>query len=125
MKKISKLAPLTFFAPFFAFAQAGPASFDGIGAAIANFTIFLNERIVPFIFALAFLVFIWGMFKTFILGGSDEEKQKEGKQLMLWAIIGFVVMVSLWGIVNIFANGLGFQGQSIQAIPNLPVYNIQ
>lgn len=123
MKKISKLAPLTFFAPFFAFAQTAPAAFGGIGTAIANFTTFLNERVVPFIFALAFLVFIWGMFKTFILGGSDEDKQKEGKQLMMWAIIGFVVMVSLWGIVNIFANGLGLQGQNIQQIPNLPINN--
>ena len=123
MKKLSKIAPFTFFVPFLAFAQTSPAAFGGVGTAIANFTTFLNERIVPFIFAIAFIVFLWGMFTTFIIGGSNEEKQKEGKQLMLWAIIGFVIMVSLWGIVNIFANGLGFQGQNIQAIPNLPVNN--
>lgn len=81
---------------------------------------FMNGVLVPFVFALAFLVFIWGMFKAFILGGSDEAKQSEGKALMFYAIIGFVVMVSLWGIVNLVAEGFGLSGEGVQNIPNLP-----
>jgi hypothetical protein len=76
--------------------------------------------LVPGIFAIAFLSFIWGMAQTFILGGSDEEKQKQGKSLMIYSIAGFVIMVSLWGIVNLVAKSFGFQGQNVGDIPNLP-----
>lgn len=120
MKKfISGLIPAAAsFAPMLAFAQVG--NLIGIRAFIANIMDFLNGVLVPAIFAIAFIVFLWGMFKTFILGGSDSDKQQEGKQLMMYAIAGFVIMVSLWGIVNLVARGFGFQGQQIQDIPNLP-----
>jgi len=85
---------------------------------------FINSTLIPLVFAIALLIFIWGIFKFFILGGSDEETRKEGKQLMLWAIIGFVVMVSVFGIVNLIAGGLGFSDdENIQNIPNVPTNN--
>ena len=93
-----------------------------IGDIFKNLITFMNSVLVPFVFALAFLVFIWGMFKAFILGGSDEAKQSEGKALMFYAIIGFVVMVSLWGIVNLLAEGFGLTGNTINdKVPTLPV----
>ena len=61
--------------------------------------VLVNGSIVPLIYALAFLVFIIGMVRFFFLGG--EEGREKGKQLMLWGIIGFVVMFSVWGIVNL------------------------
>ena len=94
-----------------------------IGQTFQAIIAFMNGVLVPFVFALAFLVFIWGMFKAFILGGSDEAKQSEGKALMFYAIIGFVVMVSLWGIVNLLAGGFGLTDQGIQTMPDLPTGN--
>ncbi len=118
MKILSRLLPFTFFAPFFAFAAG---ELQGAKTFIDNIIIFMNNTLVPAIFALAFLVFLWGMFKTFILGGHDEEKQGEGKSLMMYAIIGFVVMVSLWGIVNLLARGFGFENDTIDKnLPELP-----
>ena len=117
MKTLLKFLPLTAFAPVFAFAAGDLTS---VRTFLDNIVSFMNGTLVPLIFALAFLMFLWGMFKTFILGGSDEDKQKEGKDLMLYAIIGFVVMVSLWGIVNLVAEGFGFSGENIQNIPDLP-----
>jgi hypothetical protein len=118
MKTVSKLLALALFAPVFALAagELGP-----ISDFIKNIIAFMNNTLVPAIFALAFLMFLWGMFKTFILGGGNEEKQEEGKKLMMYSIAGFVIMVSLWGIVNLVARGFGFSGQEIQNIPNLPV----
>jgi hypothetical protein len=60
-----------------------------------------NTVVVPLVFALAFIVFIWGVFQAFILGGNNEEKRKEGAKFVLWALIGFVVMISVWGLVNL------------------------
>ena len=49
--------------------------------------------LIPMVFALSLLIFIWGMFKFFILGGANDEDRAKGKQLIIWAIIGFVLMV--------------------------------
>ncbi len=118
MKILSRLLPFTLFAPLFAFAQVG--NFQGMKIFLDNLIQFMNDTLVPGIFALAFLVFLWGMFKTFILGGHDEEKQGEGKQLMMYAIAGFVIMLSLWGVVNLIANGFGLREGNLNNIPNLP-----
>jgi hypothetical protein len=68
----------------------------------------INNIIVPVLFAVAFIVFLWGAFKTFILGANSEEVQSEGKSLMLWGLIGFFVMVSIWGLVNILTGTISF-----------------
>jgi hypothetical protein len=120
MKFLAKVAPVLLLTPMVVFGAGELSEIDGF---LDNIVSFMNGTLVPFIFALAFLVFLWGMFKTFILGGSDPDKQEEGKQLMMYAIAGFVVMVSLWGIVNLVAKGFGFQNDSIQNIPNLPTSN--
>jgi uncharacterized membrane protein len=121
MKKIgaSILATLTTLLPVVALAQFGE-----ITTFVGKISTFINSTLIPLVFGIALLMFIWGVFKTLILGGSDAEKREEGQQLMMWAIIGFVVMVSVWGIVNMIANGLGFSSNdSIQNIPNVPTNN--
>ncbi len=121
MKKIgsSMLASLTAFLPMVAF--AAQANFGEVGGFIGTIMAFINSTLIPLVFALALLMFIWGMFQFFIMGGSDEGSQEKGKSLMLYAIAGFVLMVSIWGIVNMLANGLGFSGnESLQHIPNVP-----
>ncbi|HRH24144.1 MAG TPA: pilin [Candidatus Paceibacterota bacterium] len=78
---------------------------------------FINHVLVPFIFAIAFIVFIWGIFQYFIAGGADEEKRKEGKKLALYGFIGFFLMISIWGIVNLLVNSTGFDNKSRPALP--------
>jgi len=68
----------------------------------------INNVLVPVLFAVAFIVFLWGAFYTFILGASSEEVKEKGKNLMLWGLIGFFVMVSIWGLVNILTGTVSF-----------------
>jgi hypothetical protein len=119
---LATLTLLALVAPMFAFAQA-PGELTPVRDFLVRIVTFINGTLVPLVFALAFLVFIWGMFKTFILGGSDPGKQEEGKQLMLYAIVGFVIMVSLWGIVNLLADGFGFRQANIGTIPDVDLTN--
>lgn len=127
MKKIGA-SVFSFFVlalPFVTMAQEDDAGdFGEISTFIGKISTFINGTLIPLIFGIALLVFLWGIFKYFILGGGDDGKREEGKQLMLYAIIGFVVMVSVFGIVNMIANGLGFSGEdTIQNIPNVPSSN--
>ena len=117
MKTFLKLIPLTAFVPGLALAFG---EFTGAQTMFTGFTTIINTVLVPLVFALAFLMFLWGMFKTFILGGSDEGKQTEGKQLMMYAIIGFVVMVALWGIVNLLLGEFGLTAGGTVTLPQSP-----
>ncbi len=70
----------------------------------------INGILVPVLFAVAFIVFLWGAFDTFILGANSEEVKEKGKNLMLWGLIGFFVMVSVWGLVNILTGTVSLTG---------------
>jgi len=105
-------------------ALAAPsAGFGDIGKTAEILVNFINSTLVPLVFAIAFLLFLWGIFKYFIWGGGDEAKREEGKQLMLWAIIAFVVMISVWGIVKLISTGLGINDENIQYVPDVPTGN--
>ncbi|MEO6536292.1 MAG: hypothetical protein ABIT47_01235 [Candidatus Paceibacterota bacterium] len=96
MKKIA-YSGLAFLVPVIAFAQ----TYNNVQDLAAFAINLINNVAVPLIFALAFLVFIWGVFQYFIAGAGNEEKRDTGKQFMLYGIIGFFVMISVWGLVRI------------------------
>lgn len=102
--------------PLITFAAA-VNNLSDVGAFIINV---INNILVPVIFAIAFIVFVWGAFQTFILGGGEEAKEK-GKNLMLWGLIGFFVMVSVWGLVNILTGTVSFGNNSSVNAPKAGV----
>src|SRR5581483_4051509 len=95
--------------PLVSFAATPINDLTGVG----NFIIsFINNIIVPVLFAIAFIVFLWGAFQTFIIGATSEEVKEKGKNLMLWGLIGFFVMVSVWGLVNILTGTISFSNNN-------------
>ena len=61
--------------------------------------------ILPLLVGLAVVVFVYGVLTTMLSEGG--EKKEEGKQFMLWGIIGIFVMVSVWGLVNVLKETFG------------------
>ncbi|HEY4489490.1 MAG TPA: pilin [Candidatus Paceibacterota bacterium] len=96
------------------FAQQRVDSVQDAGSFVTNI---ISDVAVPVIFALAFIVFIWGIFLYFIAGGHDEEKRKSGKQLMLWGILGFFIMISVWGLVNILVGSVNLDNEGPSDLP--------
>lgn len=77
-----------------------------IGSSDTGIVGIINTVIVPVIFALAFLVFIWGLFK-FVRDAGDDTKRAEGRQFILWGLLGLVLLFSVWGFVNLLLSTLG------------------
>jgi len=92
---------LLLFFPVALFAQPSP-NLSYLTNFLIQFEGFLNN-LVFVIMALATIFFLWGMM-VFILNAGSEEKRSEGKKKMLWGIIILVVMVSIWGIVNLLSS---------------------
>ena len=100
MRYISVLLLLV--VPFLAAAQA-PTDIQGFGRAIIGF---LNGTLVQFFFALALLIFIYNVIRYFIVDKDSYDKKEKARRYMIWSITGFVLMVTVWGIVNMFVTGL-------------------
>ena len=83
----------------------------------------VNDVIVPVLFAIAFIVFLYGIAKAYFFSGGSEDAVSKGHRLILWGIIAFVVMISLWGMVNVVANTLGLAGYGAPILPMSPVYH--
>jgi NADH:ubiquinone oxidoreductase subunit 2 (subunit N) len=120
MKKLlAQIATIVtaFTLPALAFAQAITSIQSG-GDFIINI---INTIAVPVLFAIAFIVFIFGIFQYFILSKGNEEKQGEARSLMLYGLIGFFLMVSVWGLVNILIGTFNLQSN----VPNYPSAPLQ
>lgn len=80
-------------------------------------TCFIQKSIIPLLFALAVLVFIYGVvdfIRASANGDSDTGKKKE---FMVWGIVALAVMTGVWGLVGIITNTFGIGN----VIPQLPV----
>ncbi len=76
--------------------------FDSIGNIFNWASCTLVKSIIPFLITLAVVSFIWGIIQYF-LNPDNEEKRKQGKTFLLWGLIALFVMISVWGLVNIFS----------------------
>lgn len=74
---------------------------------------------VPVLIAIAFITFLWGVYKYFILGAADEKARTDGRQFVLWGIIGLVIIFSVWTLVNIVSGTLGFPTGGLAPRPPL------
>lgn len=111
MKKIGYLAASAGSLMLPALASAQIADTAGGGGAfetlLKNILEFTNATLIPFIIGIGFLVFVWGMFKYFIAGGANDDAKEQGKSLMIYATLGFVLIIVFWGIVNLLADSTG------------------
>ncbi|KKU15672.1 MAG: hypothetical protein UX24_C0032G0010 [Candidatus Giovannonibacteria bacterium GW2011_GWB1_45_9b] len=56
------------------------------------------QPIVLLLFALATILFLWGVVE-FLINRDNEEERDKGKRHMLWGIVGLVIMFSVNGIL--------------------------
>ncbi len=113
---------LMLFIPIATFAQiADQADGGAFQDLLINIVVFINEILIPFIIAIGFLFFVWGMFWYFIMGGADEEKKVKGKSLMINAVIGFIVIIVFFGAINLLTGSTGLQGETLKNVPKVNI----
>ena len=87
---------------------------QGILSALVSF---IGTTLVYFLMGIAFFVFMWNMFRYFIMEGTSDEGRQKAKSLAIWGILGFVIIASLWGIVNFVRDNFGI-GDGNQITPD-------
>ena len=74
---------------------------------IANIELYIIDPLIGLLFALALIMFIWGLAQL-ILNAESEDGRTIGKRHMLWGIIGMFIMISVYAIINVLGNTFGF-----------------
>jgi len=92
----------------------GVGSFGGCSSTICSigttFIYIINAILVPLLFAAAFITFMYGVARAYIFSKGDATKIADGHRIILWGVVAFAIMISIWGLVNIVANTFGLQG---------------
>jgi hypothetical protein len=84
---------------------------------IATFISFLNGIVIPFMLGMAFLVFVINVFRFFILGGANPDSQEKAKQLAVYGVGAFVLIIIFWGVVGLLTSSLGLTTRVPSDIP--------
>jgi hypothetical protein len=83
---------------------------DAFGRAIEPILTHIVNPIVMLLFALAVVVFVYGIIEM-LARGDDADARATGKRHMLGGVLGMFIMVSAWGIINVIANTVGQIGK--------------
>lgn len=82
-------------------------SLAGLGKMICQIHQLLRA-IVPVLFALGLVYFVWGVVRYVIADG--EEAKKKGKDIMIYGVIGFAAIIGLWGLVYMIVTTFDLEG---------------
>ncbi len=88
-------------------AWAQEANKTSIQGFIVTFSRFLQNILLPLLFSVAFLYFIFNTAKLFIIDGANEIDRDAAKRSALFGVAAFVFLILLWAIVGLFVSGLG------------------
>jgi succinate dehydrogenase/fumarate reductase cytochrome b subunit len=77
---------------------------------------FVNIVIIPALLSVAFVIFTVNAVRFFIIGDSNDEKRENAKNLAIYSVSAFVLIVTLWGLVNLLASSIGLDNKT--AVPS-------
>ena len=105
MKFITLFTLSIFFVPAIATAQS-------IQTLLPNIVIVINQSFLPFLFSIAFVLFVYNAFRYFILNGENEKGRENAKNLAIYSVTAFVFLIIFWGIVNLLSTSSGLEGKN-------------
>ncbi|MBI2610199.1 hypothetical protein HYW53_03410 [Candidatus Giovannonibacteria bacterium] len=78
---------------------ANAQTFKGAADNITN----ALESVIPILFLIATIVFLWGVV-LYITAAGSEDKNKKGHKYIIWGLVGLFVMVAVWGLVRLITS---------------------
>ncbi len=76
-----------------------------------NIPKFIDNVLIPFLFGIAFLFFIYNTVRYFVFEGHSEDGREKAKAHIIYSVAAFVFLIIFYGIVNILADSTGLENQ--------------
>jgi uncharacterized membrane protein YidH (DUF202 family) len=86
---------------------------------LRKFNELILNPIIILLFALAVLIFLYGVFK-YVRKSDSEDERETGRRHMIWGVIGMFIMISVFGIMNIIINTVGGPRTDINEVIRIP-----
>lgn len=80
-----------------------------ISAFLNKINQFILNPLILLAFAVAFVVFFWGIFQ-FISSQTVDTKREEGKRKIFWGLFGMFIMISAYGLIRLILGTFGITG---------------
>jgi hypothetical protein len=70
---------------------------------ILNLANVILNPLIRLMFAVALVVFLWGIIE-YIKGAGSPDSREQGTKHIIWGLVGLFIMVSVYGIITLFKN---------------------
>ena len=81
----------------------------------------IGDLIIKLAIAFAVLWIVVSVVRYLIVGADDEEARKKGGQSILFGVIGFFVILSIWGLVSLLTNSFRFVNNEKPSFDNIRI----
>ena len=81
----------------------------------------IGDLIIKLAIAFAILWIVVSVVRYLIVGADDEEARKKGEQSILYGVIGFFVILSIWGLVSLLTNSFRFVNNEKPSFDNVRI----
>jgi len=96
----------SFLLPVASFAAAPATGMTEVNKLVNNISKFILMPVIYAMFAIASLVFVWGV-QNFVGKADNPEARSKGAQQMIWGILGMVIMISAIALKTIIEGTVG------------------
>jgi len=83
-----------------------PATTPTTLAELVAFFLGIINGLIPLLFGIVFLVIIWKIIDAWVIHADDSVSREEGRTVAITGVVVIVIMVSIWGILNLLKNSL-------------------
>ncbi len=77
-----------------------------------NTIIVISDTVIPFLFGIAFLMFVINVIRYFVIEGSNEQGRDKAKDLAVYSVAAFTFLILFWGIINLLVDSIGLKDQT-------------
>lgn len=91
---------------------AGTAYADTLDELLFKINKNILNPLIEMAFVIALVVFLFGLME-FLRGANSEEKRRDGKQHMLWGVVGLLIMLTVYGLITLLMATFGIKGVTV------------
>lgn len=88
-------------------------AYADVGSFVSSVNSKITNPLIILLFGLAVVYFLYGVFE-FIANQESEEAKTKGKSHMIWGIVGIVIMMGVFTILNMIINTFNIKGVDIK-----------
>lgn len=89
---------------------------------IKNIIGFINTILFPFLIGIGFLFVVINAIRYFVIEGTTDDGKKKAKNLAIYGVLAFVVIIIFWGTVNLLAKSIGLSDDTGPEIDYIKEY---